>query len=305
MENISLNGKTLLFLHIPKTAGNSFFNVMRRQYPSSRRYELNMDWDHRQKDIDNFVSLDDDKKRNVSYIGGHIHYGFHRFIPQPSVYVTFVRNPVDRFISHYYFIKNSNFEILKMKLESIANPTAYESNALSFLRLTENSRNTLEDFLDLNIDLGTINLQTRMIGGFIDPANITPPFDSLPSEAVQIAKNNIKSDFPVVGLVENFDESLLLLRKVFGWTNIFYVTHNKTRSRLTVDQVNSKTRKRIESECKLDIELYDMIRTRFYEQILHFEDDFTKQLTLYRAGRRCYSFLHRCYNITGIKKLRR
>lgn len=299
-----MDGKIMIFLHIPKTAGNSVFNIIRRQYPAHRRYELDMDWDRRQETIDNFIALDEERKRQITYVGGHIFYGFHRFTPQQAVYMTFMRDPVDRFISHYYFIKQSPFDPLMKKLEQLRDPNRYQQRTLEFLRLTANRRSSLEEFLDLSIDLDVMDLQTRIIGGFVDPADETPPFQELPPNALPVALDNIQRDIPVVGLVEHFDASLLLFRKAFGWRNIFYARHNPTRSRPALSQVPSLLRDKIEKASPLDMELYRRMSERLQEQIFQYGDSFPRQLATFKAGTRCYSFLQKCYQASGLKRLR-
>lgn len=285
MKQIGLNESMLIFLHIPKTAGNSVFNVIRRQYPAGGRYELDMDWDRRQETIDAFATLAETEKRRIAFIGGHTFYGLHRSVPQPSVYMTFMRDPVDRFVSHYYFSRESSFAPLKRNLEQTTEPTAYQQKALDFLRLTESRRTSLQDFLALNIELNVMNLQTRMIGGFVDPVNVIPPFQELPANAVEVALDNIHRDFPVVGLVEHFDASLLLFRKAFGWSNVFYARHNKTRSRPALEQLSGQTRRAIEEASHLDIELYNRMKIRFDEQVSSLGDGFSRQLAQFQAGR--------------------
>lgn len=304
MKQTDMNGNILIFLHIPKTAGNSVFNVIRRQYPASSRYDFNMDWDRRQETIDEFAALTDKKKRAIAFVGGHTFYGLHRVVPQPAVYMTFMRDPVDRFISHYYFSKESSCAPLKRKLEEAHQLTPYQLQALEFLRLTESRCGSLQDFLELSIDLDVVNIQTRMIGGFVDPSNLIPPFQKLPENAVEVARDNLNRDFPVVGLVEHFDTSLLLFRKAFGWSNVFYARHNQTRSRPSLEQVPRETRRMIKEASRMDIELYEEVKTRFNEQVASLGNDFSRQLAQFQAGTRCYTILRKVYCNSGLKKLR-
>ena len=50
-----------------------------------------------------------------------------------------------------------------------------------------------------------------------------------------MAKQNIIDNYPVIGVVERFDESILMMRRVFCWRTPFYtkanVAWNKTDTR--------------------------------------------------------------------------
>ena len=47
-----------------------------------------------------------EQKRGKQVIGGHMPYGAHEFLG-PCEYVTLLRHPVDRVLSHYYSLKES------------------------------------------------------------------------------------------------------------------------------------------------------------------------------------------------------
>jgi Sulfotransferase family len=82
----------LVVLHIEKTAGTS----LRRSVlePNLQRVEYFGGLRH-------FRASDD-----VDCIHGHIAYGYHRIVRRPIVYTTMLREPVDRALSFYYFIRD-------------------------------------------------------------------------------------------------------------------------------------------------------------------------------------------------------
>ena len=45
------------------------------------------------------------------------------------------------------------------------------------------------------------------------------------------AKRNLDEHFSWLGMTERFDESLILLRRTFGWRDVRYVSRNVSRSR--------------------------------------------------------------------------
>ena len=79
------------------------------------------------------------------------------------------------------------------------------------------------------------NGQTRQLAGF---PNDIASFDTLRAmsvkasdlknedELLEIAKKNLKKHFIIVGLVECFDESIILLRKQLGMKSLNYLRKN-------------------------------------------------------------------------------
>jgi hypothetical protein len=128
--------------------------------------------------------------------------------------------------------------------------------------------------LERELILDIQNVQTRMIAGL--------PYDHPPNtytqEDLQTAMHNLKEYFAVVGLVERFDESLLLLKSVLGWGNIYYNRQNKTPRRPSQDDIPPETMALIEKENVLDIQLYEFAQKLFAEQLAQQDENFVKDL---------------------------
>ena len=108
------------------------------------------------------------------------------------------RDPVKREISQYHYVRRSpdHKDYHKAKNQ------------------------TLEEFV-----LATKgNLQTRLIYGLSDTKIQNG------DEMLDIAKQHLNSHFSAVGLVERFDESLVLFQDTFGWHTPVYVKQNYTRA---------------------------------------------------------------------------
>jgi hypothetical protein len=86
---------TWLFMHIPKTAGTSFRQIVKRQYRASGgAIEV----------YDPQEVLTGPAHRHAPAYIGHFRYGFHHFFPDNCRYVGFMREPVSHAWSHYHFL---------------------------------------------------------------------------------------------------------------------------------------------------------------------------------------------------------
>jgi len=92
---------TLIFFHIPKTAGTTLNSIIRNNYSSNVIYELG--WQP-QISINKLKKLDSDRLTKLKVISGHMTFGIHNYIPHECSYVTILRNPIDRVISFYNYL---------------------------------------------------------------------------------------------------------------------------------------------------------------------------------------------------------
>lgn len=108
LKQYLLKDDIVVFHHIHKTAGTSLENILSKWYILQRDYDLS-----------NVIPLD--KLRNCNCKSGH--YGYHDIHLTslfPSVLdsrnykvFTFIRDPLNRTISHYYHWKNAGFDGFK------------------------------------------------------------------------------------------------------------------------------------------------------------------------------------------------
>ena len=102
--------------------------------------------------------------RDIHLLGGHLPFGIYQYLPSDSRYITFLRDPVERTLSHYYRARSVRKR----------NPIPED---LSF-----------EDVL-AGGDYLYDNLQTRMLSG--DPE----PFGEVTQEMLEQAKENLSERF--------------------------------------------------------------------------------------------------------------
>jgi len=232
----------VIFLHVPKTAGTTLHHILERCYPRNQICSFK-DPNYR-SELENFQKLSTETREAYRLIKGHLSFGFHRHLPGRSTYITFLREPVARALSFYHYARSHP--------EHYLYPLLGDDHVDLKILLRQRTPTTHELF----------NLQTSMVAGdeWDDPER---PADRA---ALERAKQNLRSHFDVVGLTEEFDTSLRLLRRRFGWKVRFYTRKNVTRRKDQIDNLDPETHSLLREANALDIELYQFARELFDAQ---------------------------------------
>ena len=233
--------QTLIFLHIPKTAGTTLSHILDRCYPKNQIFNFKDPIDR--DAIENFKRFAEEKREAYRLIKGHFSFGFHRHLPGDSTYLTFLREPIARTLSFYYYARSHPDHYLYPLLEN---------GGVELRTLLRKRTAVTHEFF---------NLQTCMIAGD-EWEDIERPADR---EAVERAKQNLGSRFRL-GLTEKFDASLRLLSKRFGWKIGSYRKRNVTRKKPSIETVDSETHELLSEANALDIELYQFACELFEAQ---------------------------------------
>src|SRR5258707_12142099 len=91
--------RTLIFVHIPKTAGTTLAIILRKLYSTDRTGS-----GYAVKPHDLYSRLSAAERQSHDLVLGHLAYGLHQHVLRPYAYVGFVREPADRLMSLYYYI---------------------------------------------------------------------------------------------------------------------------------------------------------------------------------------------------------
>jgi hypothetical protein len=110
-------------------------------------------------------------------------------------------------------------------------------------------RLSFEDFVKSGITIETDNWQLRCLAGDGDT-----PFGACGELMLQKALENIRRDFAAVGVAERFDDSLLVLSRMYGWRSISYTRLNEGRSERP--EVTPGVLQAIEAQISLERQLY-------------------------------------------------
>jgi hypothetical protein len=196
----------LVFVHIPKTAGTTLTTVLTTNEPGTRtrhggnvfkggggakhgvRFESLLKNEHGELD-------------GAGVVAGHFPLGIREYMPgdREVRYFTFLREPADRTLSHYFAIRERR-------------GGAEEPTKLGLQPLPAEA--TLDDMLEAGYLHD--NVQTRMLSGLAEP------FGEVDEGMLEQAKHNLREELAFFGLTERFDESLLLAKRRLGFRSILY-----------------------------------------------------------------------------------
>lgn len=189
-------------------------------------------------------------------------FGGHEFLPGPSTYITLIREPVALAISQYRFVLRT------------PNHRLHETVTSSGM--------SLDEYVRGGVSLEVDNSQTRVISG-----DVATPFGEVTTEMLETAKRHIEERFSMVGLTERFDESIVWLSELFGWSKLSYV-RVKVAPKSQQAPVDPGTIRYLEELNCFDGDLYSFAERRLDEAISRypsFEQDLAqakKMNVLYR-----------------------
>lgn len=280
-------------MHIPKAAGSTLGGIIRRQYadgtildtyPATFRAKCEgMNALESARFRYNYVkSLPQEERRKVSAFLGHEGFGFHELFPQPTTYITMLRDPVDRILSYYYYVHQSPENRM------------YET--------VVGNEMSLEAFVSSNVSNELDNSQTKFLAGLETPYLYEGEYDN---DLLEEAKQNMNTHFSTVGLTERFNESLLLFKQQLGWSMPYYRRANVTQKRLKRQDISPQVLAIIEERNALDIALYQYASERFATDIAAQGDSFTKELNTFNFRNKSYTLFYNSYqsvrNLVGRK----
>lgn len=183
-------------------------------------------------------------------LGGHLtrsYLGYEKAIGKRVQYITFLREPLSRFFSHF----------------------RYQRDVMGLYR-------DIKTFLDKD---KFSNFMTKRIAG---------------SEDLKKAKCALLDEYSFVGLMERFDESLVLMKDQLNLPNLD-IRYQRKNTNPSLNQnaltVDDDIQRRIMERNVLDIQLYKFAKEHiFAKYIKEFGGDFNKCLAEFRIQNRDFKF---------------
>ncbi len=236
----ALRPRQLAFMHIGKTAGTSFHHLIRSAMPEALTFNGGPE---------QFDLMTSEELEPFDLLLGH--FSFHHSMKfRPNKYLlTFLRDPVERVLSNYHFLKSWDGYVDATNEEMI--------RASRELTLNEFLQSPLPQ-----VRAVVENHQTYFFG-----SDWRASRNEEQEELFQRARENLYS-LQFVGLTERYAESIKMLFNDLGFSDIPSVTHlNVTPKRPPADELLPEDRNLIEDINSLDIRLYEEAKLIFENQV--------------------------------------
>lgn len=246
--------ETTVFLHVPKAGGQTVRSVLGRIHGAGAIV------DHRGALADDVV-LDAPDWSQISLVEGHLVWGVQDQVPGPTAVFSILRDPADRVVSLHRYIRRTTEHRLHEAVRGM-DLVAFLASGLA--------------------DHEVQDAQVRQLSGRLHQT---------PDEAtLDLALANVNT-MAAVGIVEDLDRSLLVLRRRLGWPMPF----SRSRNRATAPPapLGADERAAVEGVTRLDQQLYDAAVRRLARDVEAAGPRLRAEFAALRAGNRVLGAVRR------------
>lgn len=216
--------QTLFFVHIPKAAGSSFRAVLKRWFGR----ELMIFDSHDRKA---FTRAWENRDAPPGAVAGHFSYGLHEAAPQcRPLYISLVRDPVDRFVSLYKHARATPRHVMHAAADS-----------------------GLEDFFVRTLDDPRARGRTVAIQCFFLTG----------ARSFQEARPVLDEAYRLIAPVESFRDFMERAARILGKPDILTAPRNVRSSEPELFEAADRLADQIREEHAEDQRLYEYVRGRF------------------------------------------
>ena len=221
--------EVIVFYHLPKSAGTTLNRILRHNY---RRDEMAESGPNTQEFVAELKTWPPERLAAIRFLQGHYPWGLHEMLPQRARCFTLLRDPVERVLSHFYHAQRQPDYFL------------YD--------LIRDNNGSLPELLASGIPLMMNDGQVRLLSGVY----ADPPMGEVTEAMLATAIANLRA-CAVVGITEQFDLSLVLLQRAFGWRFIGYRPVNVGHNRPPTREISAETLEAVRHYNRMDALLYE------------------------------------------------
>ena len=192
------------------------------------------------------------------------------FPPESSKYVTILRNPVDHFESTFnYYQLGRTFGFGTDPVNSLEN---FLDRPLSFFNIFNNSYDKNRISFIRNLMTFDLGLSHRYFQNYT---------------AVKNYIQFLNKEFDLVMIMDYFDESLVLLKRLLCWEidDILYVKLNERKDNEKATRLSGRVQDNIRRWNKADVLLFNYFNATFWKKVEREGSGFYEDLSAFRERR--------------------
>lgn len=234
------NDPVLVFTHIPKTAGGSLTQIFRENLLADQVLDLSQLKVRERTDAVRALKEEiSPVAETVKVVHGHVNFcfGVHKYFRREVVNLTILRNPVDRFVSLYYFVRQ-----LK------------NGNKIAEEILTKGL--TLDDFAKYETFQPLDNVMVRYLA---NSRGRNENLTALDRHLLAEAKENLLKHFDLFGITEEFDDIAEQVCHRFNLKKGNDIRLNAS-GRPALEEISAETLNTIRERNSYDQELWEFAR---------------------------------------------
>jgi hypothetical protein len=224
----------VLFDHLPKCGGITVNHYLISQYRKKRIYQIDSRNAH--SSLMAFKSLPEATRYTYDVTLGHFADELFDFVHPDTISMTIFREPVDRIISHFYYVKENSDHYLH--------------------EIVTNNNMRLEEYVTSGISIELRNWYVQhFLGVSIAEA------ENHPDQSVAEAYRFVKDRYHIIGFLDDLDTAMDNLREKAGYRKRFKNSYlNRTANRPRKNEIDASVLNTIEQVNFLDVELYGKLK---------------------------------------------
>ena len=244
----------LYFLHIPKTAGTSFFEILHANFPSGEVCPAYL-WRE-------LLALPRKSLPSYRLFRGHFYAYLDVVVRQPLTTLTFLRDPIERSLSHYAHIRRWPGHYFHEHAQRQGSFAAFLQDPVTTPLIENFQSRALVQRLD------PVSIQQTLTPAQVDAFRLEQALETAMLENVSQTELLVRAKARVdallfVGITEAFSESVEWLSRRLGWPKPVMPSRlNVGGRRPDTGELDPKTLRLLRERTLVDQALYDYANQR-------------------------------------------